>query len=81
VEDNGVGIDANHLPRLTERFYRVDEARTRSTGGAGLGLSIVKHALAHHRSVLNIQSEIDKGSRFSFQLPVVKNANPSQTKI
>ncbi|QTH64435.1 phosphate regulon sensor histidine kinase PhoR [Psychrosphaera ytuae] len=69
VKDTGVGIDPAHIPRLTERFYRVDEARTRQTGGAGLGLSIVKHALAHHKSKLEISSEVGKGSTFSFRFP------------
>lgn len=69
VKDDGVGIEATHIPRLTERFYRVDEARTRQTGGAGLGLSIAKHALANHNSKLEITSKIDVGSVFSFRLP------------
>jgi len=69
VEDNGSGIPAEHLARLTERFYRVDKARSRETGGSGLGLAIVKHALNHHRSRLDIQSQPGKGSRFSFTLP------------
>lgn len=69
VQDNGPGIEASHIPRLTERFYRVDEARTRHTGGAGLGLSIVKHALNHHDSKLRIESEIGNGSCFSFEFP------------
>ncbi|MCC5854571.1 MAG: phosphate regulon sensor histidine kinase PhoR [Idiomarina sp.] len=69
VNDNGPGIPAEHIPRLTERFYRVDEDRNRSTGGTGLGLSIVKHSLEHHRSVLQIESKPDQGSRFSFRLP------------
>lgn len=81
VKDTGVGIDPTHIPRLTERFYRVDEARTRQTGGAGLGLSIVKHALAHHKSKLEISSEINKGSVFSFRFPkpLVKKAEQSDT--
>lgn len=69
VQDSGEGIAADHLPRLTERFYRADKARSRATGGSGLGLSIVKHVLAHHKSELNITSELGKGSCFSFQLP------------
>ncbi len=73
VSDNGVGIDANHIPRLTERFYRVDEARTSNTGGAGIGLSIVKHALAHHNSYLKIESTPNKGSRFFFDLKLENN--------
>ncbi len=69
VTDTGVGIDASHIPRLTERFYRVDEARTRQTGGAGLGLSIAKHALSNHGSSLKIRSKVNEGSCFSFTIP------------
>nr|WP_225622433.1 phosphate regulon sensor histidine kinase PhoR [Musicola keenii] len=69
VSDNGPGIAAEHLPRLTERFYRVDKARSRQTGGSGLGLAIVKHALSHHDSRLEIISEEGVGSRFMFTLP------------
>lgn len=69
VTDNGVGIASEHITRLTERFYRVDEARTRQTGGAGLGLSIVKHALANHQSKLEISSQTGEGSCFSFSFP------------
>ncbi|MFM2477511.1 phosphate regulon sensor histidine kinase PhoR [Celerinatantimonas sp. MCCC 1A17872] len=69
VKDSGPGIRPEHLLRLTERFYRVDKDRSRQTGGAGLGLSIVKHALQHHRSELSIESEFGKGSCFSFLIP------------
>ncbi|VDZ58656.1 Phosphate regulon sensor protein PhoR (SphS) [Klebsiella aerogenes] len=69
VEDNGPGIAPEHLPRLTERFYRVDKARSRQTGGSGLGLAIVKHAVSHHESRLEIESTVGKGTRFSFLLP------------
>ncbi|NIY93853.1 phosphate regulon sensor histidine kinase PhoR [Vibrio diazotrophicus] len=69
VEDKGDGIEPQHLHRLTERFYRVDKARSRDTGGSGLGLAIVKHALSHHDSHLDIESEVGKGSKFSFVLP------------
>ena len=69
VEDNGPGISAEHLPRLTERFYRVDKARSRQTGGSGLGLAIVKHALSHHDAKLDISSTPGQGTRFSFTLP------------
>jgi len=69
VEDTGIGIDPEHLPRLTERFYRVDRGRSRETGGTGLGLSIVKHALARHQAVLAIESTPGKGSRFSARFP------------
>ena len=69
VIDTGDGIEPQHLHRLTERFYRVDKARSRDTGGSGLGLAIVKHALSHHESRLEIQSEVGVGSKFSFILP------------
>lgn len=69
VEDNGPGIAPEHLPRLTERFYRVDKARSRQTGGSGLGLAIVKHAVNHHEGRLSIDSTPGKGTRFSFTLP------------
>lgn len=69
VKDSGEGIEPQHLHRLTERFYRVDKARSRETGGSGLGLAIVKHALSHHDSVLEIESEVGAGSQFSFILP------------
>ncbi|MCE0493202.1 phosphate regulon sensor histidine kinase PhoR [Vibrio salinus] len=69
VEDSGDGIEPQHLHRLTERFYRVDKARSRDTGGSGLGLAIVKHALSHHDTQLEIQSEVGVGSKFSFVLP------------
>jgi len=64
VEDTGIGIDPEHLPRLTERFYRVDRGRSRETGGTGLGLSIVRHALARHQATLAVDSVPGKGSRF-----------------
>lgn len=70
VIDRGEGIDAMHLPRLTERFYRVDTHRSRSQGGTGLGLAIVKHIVARHRGRLRIESEIGRGSTFSVILPL-----------
>ncbi|MGM0525170.1 MAG: phosphate regulon sensor histidine kinase PhoR [Pseudomonadota bacterium] len=69
VEDDGPGIDSDHLPRLTERFYRVDPDRNSDSGGTGLGLSIVKQALQHHNSHLEINSKPGLGSRFWFRLP------------
>ena len=65
VTDNGSGIDAKHLPRLTERFYRVDSSRASNTGGTGLGLAIVKHVLLRHRARLDITSVVGKGSTFT----------------
>jgi two-component system phosphate regulon sensor histidine kinase PhoR len=69
VEDTGAGIEAEHIPRLTERFYRVDRGRSRETGGTGLGLAIVKHALARHQATLEIESTLGKGSRFTARFP------------
>jgi two-component system, OmpR family, phosphate regulon sensor histidine kinase PhoR len=69
VEDTGIGIEPEHIPRLTERFYRVDRSRSRETGGTGLGLAIAKHALARHDATLEIESELGKGSRFTARFP------------
>jgi two-component system phosphate regulon sensor histidine kinase PhoR len=69
VEDTGVGIAPEHIPRLTERFYRVDRGRSRESGGTGLGLAIVKHALARHEATLSIESAPGAGSRFAVRLP------------
>ena len=70
VADQGEGIDPVHLPRLTERFYRVDSHRSREMGGTGLGLAIVKHIVSRHRGWLKIESEPGEGSRFSVILPL-----------
>ncbi len=70
VADQGEGIESQHLPRLTERFYRVDSHRSREKGGTGLGLAIVKHIISRHRGRLIIESEKGKGSRFSVLLPL-----------
>jgi two-component system phosphate regulon sensor histidine kinase PhoR len=69
VIDQGEGIDSLHIPRLTERFYRVDTHRSREKGGTGLGLAIVKHIVIRHRGRLMIDSEKGRGSRFSVVLP------------
>jgi two-component system phosphate regulon sensor histidine kinase PhoR len=70
VQDSGIGIAAQHIPRLTERFYRVDRSRSRETGGTGLGLAIVKHIAIRHQAKLEITSEEGKGSTFSLVFPV-----------
>ena len=70
ITDHGSGIAAQHIPRLTERFYRVDAHRSREVGGTGLGLAIVKHIVNRHRGRLRIESELGKGSRFTVVLPV-----------
>jgi two-component system, OmpR family, phosphate regulon sensor histidine kinase PhoR len=69
VRDHGIGIDEKHLPRLTERFYRVDPGRSVESGGTGLGLAIVKHVLLRHNAELRITSELGKGSEFCFDFP------------
>ena len=69
VRDYGPGIPAKHLPRLFERFYRVDKARSRKLGGTGLGLAIVKHIMHLHRGMAEVQSEVGKGSYFTLTLP------------
>jgi two-component system phosphate regulon sensor histidine kinase PhoR len=69
VEDSGIGIPAQHIPRLTERFYRVDSSRSRETGGTGLGLAIVKHIAMRHQAKIEIFSEEGKGSTFSLVFP------------
>jgi two-component system, OmpR family, phosphate regulon sensor histidine kinase PhoR len=73
VRDKGEGIAREHLPRLTERFYRVDSARTRKVGGTGLGLAIVKHILNRHRALLAIDSAVGEGSTFSIFLPIYED--------
>ncbi len=65
VRDTGYGIPSSHLPRITERFYRVSTSRSRESGGTGLGLSIVKHVLNLHQARLDIESEVGQGSTFS----------------
>mgnify|MGYP001045598646 FL=1 len=69
VEDSGIGIPEEHIPRLTERFYRVDRGRSRASGGTGLGLSIVKHILLRHQAGLEIGSVPGTGSTFSAVFP------------
>lgn len=69
VADTGIGVAPQHIPRLTERFYRVDRSRSRETGGTGLGLAIVKHVLTRHQATLEIESDPGKGSRFIARFP------------
>ena len=76
VQDTGPGIDPKHVPRLTERFYRVDHSRSRETGGTGLGLSIVKHVLQRHDAVLEIDSKPGRGSTFSVHFPASRVRKP-----
>jgi two-component system, OmpR family, phosphate regulon sensor histidine kinase PhoR len=79
VEDDGEGIGREHLPRLTERFYRVDEARSRVSGGTGLGLAIVKHVLNRHDARLLIASEPGQGSRFACRFPAERGLRRRET--
>lgn len=72
VTDNGIGIDKKHLPRIFERFYRVDKSRSREQGGTGLGLSIVKHIIEAHNQSINVRSVIDQGTTFNFTLEKAK---------
>jgi two-component system phosphate regulon sensor histidine kinase PhoR len=78
VEDTGLGIAPEHLPRLTERFYRVDRSRSRETGGTGLGLAIVKHAVARHQASFDIDSKPGAGSRFTVRFPLQRTL-PAET--
>ncbi len=77
VRDDGIGIPREHLPRLSERFYRVDGSRSRSTGGTGLGLSIVKHVMQRHGGTLVIHSTLGQGSRFQLWLPAERVRLPA----
>jgi two-component system phosphate regulon sensor histidine kinase PhoR len=84
VRDTGPGIAPEHLPRLTERFYRVDRSRSRETGGTGLGLAIVKHVAQRHGAELQMQSTPGQGSRFSIVFPAARvragaTSNPAPT--
>lgn len=83
VADTGIGIPPQHIPRLTERFYRVDVARSRETGGSGLGLAIVKHALSRHNATLRIESDVGRGSTFICDFPhevIVRQAEALSNK-
>ncbi len=76
VRDSGPGIAAEHIPRLTERFYRIDRSRSRETGGTGLGLAIVKHVTQRHGAELQIESQPGQGSRFSMVFPATRVRQP-----
>lgn len=76
VRDSGIGIEEQHIERLTERFYRVDRGRSRETGGTGLGLAIVKHVLARHQARLEIRSTPGKGSTFTAVFPKARRQSP-----
>jgi two-component system phosphate regulon sensor histidine kinase PhoR len=77
ISDNGPGIDENHLPRLFERFYRVEKSRTRNEGGSGLGLAIAKHIIESHKQAITVRSTVGLGSTFAFSLDKAKT-NPEK---
>jgi two-component system phosphate regulon sensor histidine kinase PhoR len=79
VHDTGLGIEPQHIPRLTERFYRVDRSRSRETGGTGLGLAIVKHVLTRHQARLEIESVPGEGSTFSACFPAKRMIEPAES--
>ncbi len=81
VRDTGIGIAAEHIPRLTERFYRVDAGRSRKIGGSGLGLAIVKHALQRHGATLTIESKEGKGSTFTCHFPPDRLLQPERRAV
>lgn len=81
VSDTGIGIERQHIPRLTQRFYRVDRSRSRGTGGTGLGLAIVKHAINRHGGELMIESTPGEGSRFTLTLPPARCRRPDAAPI
>jgi two-component system phosphate regulon sensor histidine kinase PhoR len=81
VEDTGIGIAPEHLPRLTERFYRVDRSRSRETGGTGLGLAIVKHAVARHQASFDVDSRPGAGSRFTIRFPAARTVPAEQSVV
>jgi two-component system phosphate regulon sensor histidine kinase PhoR len=80
VQDTGIGVSPEHLPRLTERFYRVDRGRSRETGGTGLGLAIVKHVAQRHNARLEIESRVGRGSTFSLRFPAARVGPPATAR-
>ena len=80
VTDQGIGIPDDELDRVFERFFRVDQARSRSTGGTGLGLSIVKHVVQNHGGEIRVWSQPGRGSTFTIRLPRVAEAAPTRPK-
>ena len=81
MRDHGPGIAPEHLPRLTERFYRVDGSRARQTGGTGLGLSIVKHVVQNHGGDVRVWSQQGRGSTFTIRLPEASHEIAAQLGV
>ena len=79
VTDHGPGIAPEHIPRLTERFYRVDDGLSRAKGGTGLGLALVKHVVARHRGHLAIDSKVGEGATFEVRLPLERAGAEDKT--
>ena len=75
VNDNGIGIPLENIPYIFDRFYRVDESRTKSTGGTGLGLAIAKQIVESNKGSISAESEVDKGTKFSIFIPKSKICN------
>ena len=75
VINEGEGVEEQHLTRLTERFYRVDKARSRQIGGTGLGLAIVKHIVNRHRGTLTIESKLNQTTKFSVNFPLLPSVS------
>jgi two-component system phosphate regulon sensor histidine kinase PhoR len=75
IADNGIGIPAQDLPRIFERFYRVDRSRSREMGGTGLGLSIVKHVAQAHRGMIEVSSTLGQGSTFRMRIPILHSSS------